>query len=192
VSEPPVTGTSVTGICVSLAQQVAADMGIPADKPMTPEQFAVFSARIAGVVSPGEVSPGQVAAIQDALDDLKDKSVTWLEPLVRPLTQGQLRFLVRECAVAVALGETLIIQVGDGHTPNQMRELQESLNWRDPGGEPDLPFRTVVVPGDSLGIVAPGDMEDAVRRLVRDELDAALARADRAAVADDDLGEAGQ
>ena len=48
-------------------------------------------------------------------------------------------------------------------------------------------FRVLVVPGHALGVVSDEVVQDALRILVRDELDAAMVRAGKAAVADDDM-----
>ena len=71
-----------------------------------------------------------------------------------PLTQDEVRHLLRECVTVVKPGETLIVRVGPEWTPMQMREMQESLNWGW-GTEDGLPFRTLVIPGEELGVAEP-------------------------------------
>jgi len=75
------------------------------------------------------------------------------DPGLAPLTAGEARALMREFAVVVRPGETLILRVAD-LTPNQVRELQD---WVDGMREYyHLPFQTIVLPGDELGVVQTG------------------------------------
>jgi len=67
-------------------------------------------------------------------------------------TPDELRDFLRENVTIVKPGETLVIQVGEGWTPSQVRELTDFLNWQDETGESWLPFRVLVVPGTGLGI----------------------------------------
>ena len=72
------------------------------------------------------------------------------------LTPDEVRQLVRECAVVVKPGETLVIQVGPEWNPPQIREVSDWLNYRDKDG-PLWPFRILVIPGERLGIVEAAD-----------------------------------
>ena len=63
----------------------------------------------------------------------------------------------------------MVVQTRD-LTPNQMREFTEYMNMADPDGTPWLPFRTVVVPGEGLGVVKPAALKAALRELVREEI----------------------
>jgi hypothetical protein len=78
------------------------------------------------------------------------------------LSKDEVRRLLRECVTVVKPGETLVIRVGSGWTPDQMREMQDSLNWGWDSGTPYWPFRVLVVPGEELGVaqvpVASGHM----------------------------------
>lgn len=82
-------------------------------------------------------------------------------------------FLKANCTV-VAPGETLVVRAPD-LTPNQMREFHEVLNYADEQG-PYLPFRTVLVPGDGLGVVSEAELRTALRDLVREEIAAEMKR----------------
>ena len=74
------------------------------------------------------------------------------------LTAEQIRSFLKDNVTVVAPGETLVIRAPD-LTPNQARELSDLLNWVGEDG-PYLPFRTIVVPGDELGVVK-ADTDDA-------------------------------
>jgi hypothetical protein len=67
------------------------------------------------------------------------------------LTANQIRTLLRECVTVVRPGETLIVQVGETWTPQQMSEAQRALNWEDETGKGYWPFRVLIVPGTGLG-----------------------------------------
>jgi hypothetical protein len=69
------------------------------------------------------------------------------------LTAEQMRHLLRECAVIVQPGETLVIRV-ENLSPVQVEVYQEGLRrWLDFNGHP---FRVLVVPADELGVIAAG------------------------------------
>ena len=112
------------------AKAVAADMGIPPDEPMTAEQAAEFKRLFAEIVQ------------QDP----------WRYKILNQprLTKDEVRQLLRECVIVVKPGETLIIRAYENWTPNQIRELQDSLNaaagWRDLG------FKVLVVPGADFAV----------------------------------------
>lgn len=78
-------------------------------------------------------------------------------PQRKPLTQDEVYQLLRECVTVVKTGETLVIQVGDGWYPEQIRQIQEALNCADENG-PYWPFRTLVVPGERLGVAEPAEI----------------------------------
>ena len=73
----------------------------------------------------------------------------------RHWTPDEIRSFLAENVTVVAPGETLVIRIGEewDMTPNQMREISDSLNFRYEDGTPALPFRSVVVPGTALGVV---------------------------------------
>lgn len=82
------------------------------------------------------------------------------------LTPDELRRLVGEHVTTVAPGETLVVQVGNDWTPQQVCEMQRAFSeCRD--------FDVLVVPGTALGKIGPSDLDDAVRRVVREEMGAA-------------------
>ena len=68
------------------------------------------------------------------------------EDAARQYTAAEIRSFLAGSVTAVAPGETLVIRVTD-LTPMQMCEYQESLD------RPGLPFRCLVVYGESLGVV---------------------------------------
>ena len=68
----------------------------------------------------------------------------------KALSEDEVRQLLRECVTVIKPGETLIIRGDRNWTPNQVREVQDSLDhmagWRDLG------FKVLVVPGEELGV----------------------------------------
>ncbi len=62
------------------------------------------------------------------------------------LAPSDARALLCEFATVVRPGETLVVRVGNGYTPAQLRELQEALDVMG------MPFRTLVVPGEELAV----------------------------------------
>lgn len=86
------------------------------------------------------------------------------------LTPDEARALLRECVTVVKPGETLVLRVPWGTSPNHLRELTDALNceWE---GEPLLPFRTVVVPGDGLGVVQPESDAAFAKRVAKAQRD---------------------
>jgi hypothetical protein len=69
-----------------------------------------------------------------------------------PLTKDEIRQLLRECVTVVAPGETLVIR-GRDWTPNQVREIQHSVDFMSEEGM--IPFKVLIVFGDELGAVRP-------------------------------------
>ena len=61
----------------------------------------------------------------------------------------EIRDFLAENVTVVAPGETLVIRARDDWTPNQVREVQESLNAALEHGS--ISFRCLVVPGAELG-----------------------------------------
>jgi hypothetical protein len=55
--------------------------------------------------------------------------------------------------VIIGSGETLVIKSPDEWTPNQVRDYQESLDFRYE--HEDLPFRVIVVHGDPVAVARP-------------------------------------
>jgi len=84
------------------------------------------------------------------------------------LTPEQVRHLrdfLKANAALVAPGETLVIR-SDSLTPAQMREVSDMLNWAGEEG-PFLPFRTIVVPGEGLGVVGAETDEQFAARVAK-------------------------
>ena len=88
--------------------------------------------------------------------------------------QDEMREFLKANATVVAPGETLVVRAPD-LTPAQAREFMDALNWGDENG-PYLPFRTVVVPGEELGVVSQADLKTALRDVVREEIAAQVQR----------------
>ena len=70
-----------------------------------------------------------------------------------PLTPDEIRQLLRECVTVVKPGEHLILRVPWHTTPGQLRELQDAAD--EVAGRLELPFRTLVLPGDELAVTEP-------------------------------------
>ena len=70
-----------------------------------------------------------------------------------PLTPEQVRQFLRECVTVVKPGETLVIRVPWTTTPGQLRELQDAVDQA--AGWLDLPFKTLILPGDQLAVAEP-------------------------------------
>lgn len=67
-----------------------------------------------------------------------------------PLTEGEIRQLLRECVTVVKPGECVVLRVA-GLTPQQHREYQTAVNaWHEHG---TLAFRVIILVGDELGVV---------------------------------------
>lgn len=81
------------------------------------------------------------------------------------LTPEQIRDFLKDNVTVVAPGETLVIRT-DTLTPDQAREVMDWLNWADEEG-PFLPFRTIVVPGDELGVVKADSDEAFAARVAK-------------------------
>lgn len=87
-----------------------------------------------------------------------------------PLSEDEVRQLLRECVTVVKPGETLVVRM-EGLTPGQHGEYQRAVtDWHKHG---DLPFPVFIVIGDELGVVEPG--EAVVRHEVAPLTDAAFA-----------------
>ena len=67
-----------------------------------------------------------------------------------PLSEDEIRQLLRECVTVVKPGETLVIRGDRNWSPNQMREVQEMLEHMIQ--YLDLHFKALVVPGEELGV----------------------------------------
>ena len=126
---------------------------------MTPlEQAAVLIAESLDI-KPGVVMTGEQAAefrehFEAALAEAHHHLVPRVLP---PLSEPEVRQLLRECVTVVKPGETLIIRGDRNWTPGQLREVQDWLDrepeWRG------LDFRILVVPGEELGVAEPRGVE---------------------------------
>jgi hypothetical protein len=75
--------------------------------------------------------------------------VCWL-PRQHPLTEDEMRQLLRECATVVKPGETLIVRVPTTWTPQQAVQYQEYVSAVTSQHAPEL--TVLVLIGDELGI----------------------------------------
>ena len=87
---------------------------------------------------------------------------------------AELRDFLKANVTVVAPGETLVVRAPDLN-PAQMREWVDLLNQADENG-PYLPFRTVVVPGEDLGVISETKLKTALREVVREEIAAEVKR----------------
>lgn len=167
-----------------LAREIAGEMGIPPDQSMNPEQYAEFKRRFqerrsgAGPgleervtaleemaahplrsVTPREISEEQAREFerdwQMALG--KPQQLRVLPPR-QPLTEDEVRQLLRECVTVVRPGEILVIQVSENFAPNQLREYQDSVTWWLRENAPDI--KALVIPG-KVASRAPGHLHAA-------------------------------
>ena len=98
---------------------------------------------------PEEWTPEQMAEFQErwnAAAAAPPKPV-WLGS--RSLTADEMRQLLRECVTVVKPGETLVLRTASMN-PERVGQYQRWLDVMHDAGH--LPFRAVVVYGDSLGI----------------------------------------
>ena len=71
-----------------------------------------------------------------------------------PLTEDEVRQLLRECVTVVKPGEALVVRMA-GLTPSQHREWQRAVtDWHEEG---DLPFPVFIFNGDELGTAPSAD-----------------------------------
>lgn len=70
-----------------------------------------------------------------------------------PLTQDEVRQLLRECVTVVKPGEILVVQPGADYTPNQLREIQQMVDfWLATNA---LGTKALVIPGEAHQVVRP-------------------------------------
>jgi hypothetical protein len=74
-----------------------------------------------------------------------------------PLTPDEIRQLLSECVTAVKPGETLIVRVPLTWTPDQVSRYGRTISEVSEALE--LPFRTLVVPAEELGIAEAPEPE---------------------------------
>jgi len=79
---------------------------------------------------------------------------------VTDLTAEQIRSFLKDNVTVVDPGETLVIRT-ETLSPNQVRELAD---WLNAAG---LPFRTIVVPGEGLGVVGAETDEQFAARVAK-------------------------
>ena len=71
-----------------------------------------------------------------------------------PLSEDEVRQLLRECVTVVKPGEALVVRMA-GLTPSQHREWQRAVtDWHEEG---DLPFPVFIFNGDELGTAPAAD-----------------------------------
>jgi hypothetical protein len=118
-----------------IVRQAAAQMGIPADVPMTDEQTAEF---------------------RRLFDEAMKGPFTYrVLPPPPPLTPAEIRQLLRESVTVVKPGEVLFYMYGDPNgTPNQIRELQDWINWWLEDNAPDI--RVLCLPHGEMAAAESG------------------------------------
>lgn len=70
--------------------------------------------------------------------------------MTTPLGEETILAAIRECVTVVKPGETLVIRAQHEWTANQVRELQDALDWYT--GSRDLGFKVLVVPGAGFAV----------------------------------------
>jgi hypothetical protein len=78
---------------------------------------------------------------------LSSQPPRWI-PSPPPLTQDEIRALLRECVTVVQPGESLAIRAAESWTPDQIGQVNEWIGYME------LPFRAVMLPGDEFAAVA--------------------------------------
>lgn len=101
-----------------------------------------------------------MAALRTAIEaaygpDWRDK-IAVPRPVGDPLTEDEVRQLLRECVTVVKPGDVLVIRAYENWTVQQQRALQDVLNDMHEAGA--VPFRSLVVPGAELGVAEAPDM----------------------------------
>lgn len=74
----------------------------------------------------------------------------------------ELAQILREHSLTIGPNETLVIQMGPQYTPRQLDDVARGLR--------DLPYSVLVIPGVSVGKVNSSVIEDAVRKILGEEL----------------------
>lgn len=156
-----------------LAREIAGEMGIPPDQSMNPEQYAEFRRRFrerrsgAGPGLEERVAALEALALaQPVTAEMTEEQARefeksfaqivtqpWQPQILsqrQPLSEDEVRQLLRECVTVVKPGETLVIRGDRNWSPNQMREVQEMLEHMIQ--YLDLHFKALVVPGEELGV----------------------------------------
>lgn len=143
----------MTGTAHDLAEQIAGEMSIPPDVPMTDEQAAEFRERFEESMREGSFA------------------YRWQGGQPPPLTPDQVRQLLSECVTVVKPGETLVIRSRDW-TPEQVEYYREYLGHMADAGE--IPFRPLVVIGDEVAVAQPetdADLSARIRKLLPSIID---------------------
>lgn len=110
------------------AMGVASEMGVSFAEPMSDEDAAEFRRRLAVAM----------------------KGPPTILPQRKPLSEDEVRQLLRECVTVIKPGETLVLRLGPDYTPRDVREISEAVRaWAGQDGWP----RVMVLPGDELGVV---------------------------------------
>ena len=135
------------------------------DAPSLEERVAALEEMIAHplqIVSapPGNFSDAQVAELREALGAAMSGPYEHrILPPVPSLTPDQVRQLLRECVTVVKPGETLIVRVPLTGVPEQVDRYARDLG--EVSEAMDLPFKTVVVAAEELGVAEPGGVPGA-------------------------------
>ena len=129
-------GQRVT-VLEGLVRRVAAEMGIPADMPMTREQEAEFR-----------------RLFETAAADFGHKPLRVLPSPPDLLDPDTVRTLLRESVTVVKPGEVLFFTAGDPNwTPMQIREIQDVVSGWLECNAPEV--RVLVLPYGEIAVAEP-------------------------------------
>jgi hypothetical protein len=141
-----------------------ADVTAPGGDPVAltvTERLAALEAAVrprAEITAPGDWSPEQVEEFRRHFDSgaWRNEPIRLLPP-TSLLTPDTARALLSECVTIVKPGETLVIRVDPGWTPQQAEYYQEYVDVFTAHLED--PFRVLVVIGEELAVVRPEEGE---------------------------------
>jgi hypothetical protein len=121
------------------------------------ERVAALEARLAPVhptfSSLPPLTDAQEAELRESLAEAMKLGPLPYRVTPPPLSPDEIRQLLRECVTVVKPGETLVVRVPLSWTPAMVSDY--SRNVRAAIEILELPFKTVVVPGDGLAIAQP-------------------------------------
>ncbi len=124
------------GALEGLVRQIAAEMGVPAELPMTDEQIAEFR-----------------CAFDEAMQ-ARPFTHTVIPPKP-PLNPDEVRQLLRECVTVVKPGEVLILRCPENWSPEQAGEMQRHAAWWLEENAPEV--KVMVVPHLGMAVMEGSD-----------------------------------
>jgi hypothetical protein len=104
-------------------------------------------------VSFPEMSDEDAAKFGEELGKLSGQPLRVM-PSVPPLTPEEIRYLLRECIVAVKPGEVLFFRCPEEWTVQQARDLYDSVHWWLDENAPTV--KVMIVPDVEMAVVQPG------------------------------------